>query len=192
MYSLDDMYFSELRNSHRSKSIRLMLLHHFHWWELRHSDFGRYVISNGKQVLLLISPTPMQLSELMLPTCYNMSLNYLPIQVSSVPSECVFLSSAETDMKRHNHINSVLMETLQMLKFAVKESRLNFTKNWITSQEILLESELDTSVDLLVSLMQESMEDVVDKLIQALAHKSDDHSEGASIVWLLHGHLPVY
>ena len=84
------------------------------------------------------------------------------------------------------------MEALQMLKFAVKESCLNFTKNWITSEEILLESELDTSVDLLVSLMQENTEDMVDKLIRALAHKSDDYSEGASIVWLLHGHLPVH
>ena len=156
-----------------------MLLHHFHRQELMHSDFRRYVISNGKQVLLLISPTPMQLSESMLPTCYDMSLNYLPIQVSSVPSECVFSSSTETDTKRCNCINLVLMEALQMLKFMVKESRLDFTKNWITSEEILLESELDTSMDLLASLMQENMEDVVDKLIQALACKLDDHSEGA-------------
>ena len=84
------------------------------------------------------------------------------------------------------------MEALQMLKFMVKESHLDFTKNWITSEEILLESEPDTSVDLLASLMQENTEDVVDKLIQALAHELDDHSEGASAVWLLHGHLPVY
>ena len=32
-----------LRNSCQSKSIRLMLLHHFHWQELIHSDFGRYI-----------------------------------------------------------------------------------------------------------------------------------------------------
>ena len=74
------------------------------------------MISDGKQVLLLISPTPMQLSESMLPTCYDMSLDYLPIQVSLVPSEHIFSSSAETDMKRHNHINPVLMEALQMFE----------------------------------------------------------------------------
>ena len=140
------------------------------------------MISDGKQVLLLIFPTPMQLSESMLPTCYDMSLDYVLIQASSVPSEHIFSSSVETDMKRHNCINPVLMEVLQMLKFVVKESHLDFTKSWITSEEILLESEPDTSVDLLASLMQENMEDVVDKLIQALACKSDDHSEGASIV----------
>ena len=98
-----------------------MLLHHFHQQELIHSDSGRYVISDGKQSLLLISLTPMQLNELMLPTCYDMSLDYLPIQASSVPSEHIFSSSAEMDMKRHNHINPVLMEVLQMLKFMVKE-----------------------------------------------------------------------
>ena len=49
-----------------------------------------------------------------------MALNYLPIQGSSVPSEYVFSSSAETDTKRHNRIKPELMEALQMLKFALK------------------------------------------------------------------------
>ena len=50
---------------------------------------------------------------------YAMAMDYLPIQASSVPSECVFSSSAQTDTARRNRINPVLMEALQMLKFGM-------------------------------------------------------------------------
>ena len=36
------------------------------------------MISNGKQYLLLMSTTPMQLNELILPTFYDVALNYVP------------------------------------------------------------------------------------------------------------------
>ncbi|KAJ6467257.1 ribonuclease H-like domain-containing protein, partial [Mycena sanguinolenta] len=58
------------------------------------------------------------------------SLTTLPIQATSVPSERVFSSSAETDTKRRNRISPVLMEALQMLKFNYKKSRLNFMSDW--------------------------------------------------------------
>jgi hypothetical protein len=51
------------------------------------------------------------------PTLYDIALDYLPIQASSVPSERIFSSSAETDTLRRNRIKAVLMEALQMLKF---------------------------------------------------------------------------
>ena len=51
-------------------------------------------------------------------------MDYLPIQASAVPSKRVFSSSAETDTKKCNRINPVLMEALQMLKFALKRDRL--------------------------------------------------------------------
>ena len=54
-----------------------------------------------------------------------MAMNYLPIQVSSVLCERVFSLSSETDMKKHNHINGLLMEALQMLKFSIKRDCLN-------------------------------------------------------------------
>ena len=94
----------------------------------------------------------MQLSKSILPTFYNIALNNLPIHMSLVPSECIFSSSVETDMKGCNHIHPVLMEVLQMLKFTVKESCLDFMKNWVTLESTLLELEPDT-MDLLASLM---------------------------------------
>jgi hAT family C-terminal dimerisation region len=54
-------------------------------------------------------------------------MDYLPIQASAVPCERVFSSSAETDTKKRNRIKPELMEALQVLKFALKKSRLNFT-----------------------------------------------------------------
>ena len=59
-------------------------------------------------------------------------LDYLPIQASAVPCERVFSSSAETDTKRRNRIHPVLMEALQMLKFSLKQKRLDFTAGLAT------------------------------------------------------------
>ncbi|KAJ7939518.1 hypothetical protein B0H13DRAFT_1568895, partial [Mycena leptocephala] len=53
-----------------------------------------------------------------------------PIQATSVPSERVFSSSAETDTKRQNRTNALLFEALQMLKFNYKKEQLNFMAEW--------------------------------------------------------------
>ena len=60
-------------------------------------------------------------------------MDFLPIQASAIPCEHVFSSSAETDMKKHNWISPLLMEALQMLKFAGKQDRVNFMDGWMTS-----------------------------------------------------------
>jgi hypothetical protein len=62
------------------------------------------------------------------PTIFSIALDYLPIQASSVPSERVFSSSAETDTVKRNRIHPLLMEALQMLKFGLKRSRLDFMR----------------------------------------------------------------
>ena len=57
-----------------------------------------------------------------------MAMDYLPIQATSVPCERIFSSSAETDTKRRNRINPILMEALQMEKLFHKKRRLAFTE----------------------------------------------------------------
>ena len=79
-----------------------------------------------------------------------MAMDYLPIQASSVPCEWIFSSSAETNTKKRNRINPLLMETLQMLKFHLKKERLNFTASWITTEPHMLEDMPDA--DLLMLL----------------------------------------
>jgi hypothetical protein len=107
---------------------------------------------------------------------FAISLDYLPIQASAVPSEWVFLSSAETDMKKHNHINPVLMEALQMLKFALKKSRLNFTEGWIIVESEMQEQDPDE--DLLALLLRDNREDVLDKIISAFGEDGSDDETG--------------
>jgi hypothetical protein len=106
------------------------------------------------------------------PTFFAISLDYLLIQASVVPSEQVFSSSTETDTKKHNHIDLVLMEALQMLKFALKKSSLNFTEGWITAESEMQEQEPDE--DLLAMLLQDNHEDMLDDIISAFAEDGSD------------------
>jgi len=69
----------------------------------------------------------LQLNMTTFPTLFLMAMDYVPIQASSVLCERIFSSSAETTTKRRNRISPVLMEALQMLKFHLKQDRLNFT-----------------------------------------------------------------
>ena len=69
-----------------------------------------------------------QLCEQIFPTLYAMAMDYLLIQALSVSCESVFLSSSETNTKKCNHINGLLMEALQMLKFGLKKDCLSVNK----------------------------------------------------------------
>jgi hypothetical protein len=64
------------------------------------------------------------------PNIFCLFADYAPIQATSVPSERVISSSAETDTKRRNRISPALMESLQMLKFNFKKAWLNFMPDW--------------------------------------------------------------
>ncbi|KAI6011756.1 hypothetical protein BKA83DRAFT_4007877, partial [Pisolithus microcarpus] len=63
---------------------------------------------------------------------FTVVMDYLPIQVSSVPCKRVLSLSAETDTKKQNWIRPILMEALQMLKFHLKQEQTNFLVNWAT------------------------------------------------------------
>ena len=62
-------------------------------------------------VHLIMSIIPQLCKESFL-NLYAMEMDYLPIQALSVSCKRVFSSSSETDMKKHNHINNLLMEAL--------------------------------------------------------------------------------
>jgi hypothetical protein len=81
-----------------------------------------------------------------------MAMDYLPIQATSVSSEHVFSSSAETDTKRRNRINPILMEALQLLKFHLKKERLSFTSSWMTEEKDMSADSPET--DLLGAMMK--------------------------------------
>jgi hypothetical protein len=100
-----------------------------------------------------------------------MVMDYLPIQVSAVPCERVFSSSAETNTKWRNCISPLLMEALQMLKFHLKKERLSFTKNWKMPETLMMDD--DPEEDLLHKLLDGDTQDVMDHVIQAISNEKD-------------------
>jgi hypothetical protein len=81
-------------------------------------------------------------------------MDYLPVQASAVPCERVFSSSAETDTKKRNRIKPELMEALQILKFALKKERLNFTSHLLISEkDLLANTKHETATDPLGKLL---------------------------------------
>ncbi|KDQ05495.1 hypothetical protein BOTBODRAFT_122735, partial [Botryobasidium botryosum FD-172 SS1] len=71
------------------------------------------------------------------PTLFKMAMDYLPIMASSVPCERVFSASAETDTPRRSRISPALMGALQVLKYALKKERLDFSGQYINYVEEL-------------------------------------------------------
>ena len=61
---------------------------------------------------------------------FDITMDYLPIQATSVPCECVFSSAKETDTAKRNKITPELMEILQLHKFSIKKEHLRFTAGW--------------------------------------------------------------
>jgi hypothetical protein len=112
------------------------------------------------------------MSDSTFPTIYSIAMDYLPIQASSVPSERVFSSSAETDTHKRNRIHPLLMEALQMLKFGLKKSRLDFMTGWAVNEASMLDVE-EEEVDLLGSLFEGDREMAFDALIAAMGEGDD-------------------
>ena len=92
-------------------------------------------------------------------------MDYLPVQVTSVPCERVFSSSAETDTKRRNRLSSLTMEALQMMKFYIKKRRLTFTAGWETTEKDMIDDIPDD--DLTISLLKGS-QDSMDRVMRSI------------------------
>jgi hypothetical protein len=114
----------------------------------------------------------LQVNGATFPILFQMAMDYLPIQASSVPCEHIFSSSAETDTKKRNHISPLLMEALQMLKFHLKKDRLNFVQEWLMTEDQMTEDEPDEE-DLLHKLVEVDSQDDVDHIIQSITHHDD-------------------
>jgi hAT family C-terminal dimerisation region len=136
-----------------------------------HEEYESYVkgplLKPGTNILQFWS-----MSDLTLLTIYSIAMDYLPIQVSSVLSERVFSSSAKTDTHKRNCIHPLLMEALQMLKFGLKKSRLDFMTGWAVNEASMLDVE-EEEVDLLGSLFEGDREMAFDALIAAMGEGDD-------------------
>ncbi|KDQ05698.1 hypothetical protein BOTBODRAFT_91800, partial [Botryobasidium botryosum FD-172 SS1] len=66
------------------------------------------------------------------PVLFRIAMDYLPIQASAVPCERVFSSSGVTDGNRRTRMSPQLMGALQVVKFARKKARLDFSVQYLT------------------------------------------------------------
>ena len=55
------------------------------------------------------------------PHIFQLAMDIIPIQASSVPCERVFSSGKETMAPRRRRISAKLMEALQILKYSIKK-----------------------------------------------------------------------
>jgi hAT family C-terminal dimerisation region len=117
-----------------------------------------------------------QINKAEFPTLFEIALDYLPIQASSVPCERVFSSAKETDTLKRNRIHPVLMEALQTLKFSLKKERLNFTGGWQTPQSKMKTT--GTTKDLLAHLLTGDRQATTDALLRALSDSEDEGDDG--------------
>src|SRR5713226_1434299 len=96
------------------------------------------------------------------PTLFAITMDYILVQAFSVSCERVFSSSAETDTKWRNHINPMLMEALQILKFHLKKEHLDFMAGWTTKEKQMVEDSPEG--DFLQKVLQEISKDQLDIL----------------------------
>src|SRR5712692_5417936 len=116
-----------------------------------------------------------QINKVEFPTLFGITLDYLPIQASSVPCERVFSSTKETDTLKCNHIHPVLMEALQTLKFLLKKKWFNFTGGWqMALSEMKGKGNAGTTKDLHVHLLTRDRQATTDALLHALSDSNDE------------------
>jgi hypothetical protein len=109
---------------------------------------------------------------------FAIALDYLPIQVSSVPCERVFSSAKETDIVKRNRIHPVLMEALQTLKFSLKKEQFNFTSGWQTAPSKMKRmGNAGTTKDLLAHLLTGDRQATTDALLHALSDGDDNDDD---------------
>jgi len=71
------------------------------------------------------------------PHIFQMAMDVIPIQASSVSSERVFSSGKQTITPRRSRISPKLMEILQILKFSIRKgTRLSFTEGMSWKDEL--------------------------------------------------------
>jgi hypothetical protein len=178
---MDMMDFSESGNRHTNQTVDEEFLEYingtFSQREIDDTDIIAFweVSPRYCPVLFLISCFALQKNELRFPTLFAIALDYLPIQASAVPCEHVFSSSAETDMKRRNRIHPMLMEALQIVKFSLKQKRLDFMEGWATAEHDM-EDEVEDEPDLLAALLTQGPGGRTDSVIAAILSQDDEES----------------
>ncbi|KIK20636.1 hypothetical protein PISMIDRAFT_105384 [Pisolithus microcarpus 441] len=112
LYGLDTMEITPMAQEQGQLSIK--------------EDFGSYIATTSQVDANVLTFWELECARL--PMIYCITMDYLPVQPSSVLCEHIFSLSAETNTKKQNCISPMLMEALQLLKFSLKQDRFHFTR----------------------------------------------------------------
>ena len=66
---------------------------------------------------------------------FRVAMDVLPAQASAVSCERMFSSSKETCTLRRNRLSPETLEALQVLKYSIKQRRLNFVDHLLAKEE---------------------------------------------------------
>ena len=90
------------------------------------------------------------------------------MQASSVPCECIFSSSKETDTLQQSQLSPEMMEMLQMLKFQFRSEQLDLNNNWVSLEGDL--SVMDISPEVVEGMISEQRITDLDELIDLFSY----------------------
>jgi hypothetical protein len=76
-----------------------------------------------------------QLKRFQYPILWKIARDVLPAQATSVPSEQVFSSSKHITTQERNKIDAEMVERLQILKFGLRQEKLDFLAAWVSRPE---------------------------------------------------------
>lgn len=109
------------------------------YWDVRDS----VAISQNFDHLTQISIN--QANRHTFPLLFRVALDVLPAQASAVPCERVFSSSKQTCTDRRSRLAPDTLETLQLLKFAYREDRLEFEDpdDFVTESDLFHLQQMD-------------------------------------------------
>jgi hypothetical protein len=110
------------------------------------------------------------------PCIFRVALDVMPVQASAVACERVFSSSKETDALRRNRLSTTLMEILQILKFAYRSDRLDFTSHLVLKDgnREAPGSQLDVEPKVIQDLL------VSGKIVELMTMITDSYSDTSS------------
>ncbi|CDO72044.1 hypothetical protein BN946_scf184943.g79 [Trametes cinnabarina] len=115
-----------------------------------------------------------QTHETEFPYLFRVALDILPVPASSVPCEHVFSACKDIDTLRRNALDEGMLEILQVLKFSIKQKRLDFPLSWRPAREEDMDVGVKLSPSEATKLVAEGRLEEFAKLVEESQHVYED------------------